>query len=52
MAPGLASRLLYGTAYYALAVFTYILLFYLSVRSGSYFRKPSEKDKTDLALGL
>lgn len=52
MAQSTFHRLLGGIGFYAVALFTYALLFFLSIKSGSFFRKESEKDKNDLALGM
>lgn len=51
MAQNLSRRLLGAIGFYTVALFTYAVLFFLSIRSGSFFRKESEKDKNDLALG-
>jgi hypothetical protein len=37
--------------FYGLAIFTYVYMFWLSIKSLSFFRKESEKDRNDLALG-
>ncbi|ETN40628.1 uncharacterized protein HMPREF1541_04905 [Cyphellophora europaea CBS 101466] len=50
MAQSAFHRLLGGFAFYSVALFTYALLFFLSIRNGSFFREASEKDENDLAL--
>lgn len=51
MAQSIIARLLGGFAYYALALWTYVFLFYLSLRNGAFFTAPTEKDKNHLAIG-
>jgi hypothetical protein len=51
MAQSTFHRLLGGLAFYYVAISTYFFLFFLSIRSGSFFRKESKKDKDELSRG-
>ena len=52
MAASLLGRVLGTVGYYAHGLQTYCLLFFLSIRSGSFFRKTSEREANDLAIGM
>jgi hypothetical protein len=51
MAQSTIHRLLIAAGSYAVGLFTFCFLLLSAIRGGSFFRKESEKEKNDLALG-
>ena len=51
MARTLVDRLVGGVAFYSFAIFSFCLYVFLSMRSGEFFRKFSEKDILQYKIG-